>query len=224
MLNICVLVYLIIFLLSPFQVFCKSLLDSEVKKLIVGQFEENDVDMLLKYTSNINIDKYLDNFKQIKLDNIDLTNQKFRIIVYNEDDVLSKISGSYELLKNIPISKHHIKIGSIIDVSDLIHVKLGQSKLKKEYLCKDIDIVGKQASHDIFANKFFTINDIRNPYLVKTKDIVDILYNSGSISLKVSGTALASGSMDDIIKVKNNSSGKILIAKVIASNTVEISQ
>jgi flagella basal body P-ring formation protein FlgA len=59
--------------------------------------------------------------------------------------------------------------------------------------------------------------------VIKNADPVNIIYSSGSINLKTSGIALRAGAVGDMIKVKNGTSGIVVLGKIINNNTVQVS-
>jgi len=67
------------------------------------------------------------------------------------------------------------------------------------------------------------ISDISNPPVIKNNDPVNIVYSSGVINLKTTGVALGSGAVGDMIKVKNGTSGAVILGQIINKNTIQVS-
>lgn len=82
------------------------------------------------------------------------------------------------------------------------------------------DIVGSTAKIDISENDVITERMVIPDYKVKRKDYVKVIYSRNSIRIEIQGVALENGKLGDLIKVKNISSGKVLICKVIGKDTV----
>jgi flagella basal body P-ring formation protein FlgA len=61
-----------------------------------------------------------------------------------------------------------------------------------------------------------------SPSVIKNNDPVNIIYSSGSISLKTVGISMGVGAVGDMIKVKNSSSGAVLLGQIINKNTVQV--
>lgn len=59
------------------------------------------------------------------------------------------------------------------------------------------------------------------PELVQRGDTVTILANNGSIEVSIAGEALNAGRREDIVRVRNSATGKIIRARVTANATVE---
>lgn len=79
---------------------------------------------------------------------------------------------------------------------------------------------GLVASRNIRVNTFITSTLTKPPLLVKKGDQVLITAKSGSITVKMNGTAMENGSQSQQIRVKNSSSGRIVHAKVVSDGEV----
>ena len=62
----------------------------------------------------------------------------------------------------------------------------------------------------------------RDDLEIDINDPVNIIYSSGAINLKTVGIALGAGAVGDMIKVKNTSSGAVLLGQIINKNTVQV--
>ena len=79
-----------------------------------------------------------------------------------------------------------------------------------------------QAKKYIAVGKMFKLNEISSPPVIKNNDPVNIIYSSGAINLKTMGVSMGTGAVGDIIKVKNSSSGAVLLGQIINKNTVQM--
>ncbi|GAB3477282.1 hypothetical protein GCM10027340_05300 [Marinomonas epiphytica] len=79
---------------------------------------------------------------------------------------------------------------------------------------------GLVAARNIRVNTFITSALTKPALLVKKGDQVLITAKSGSITVKMNGTAMENGSMSQQIRVKNVSSGRIVYAKVVSDGEV----
>jgi flagella basal body P-ring formation protein FlgA len=80
--------------------------------------------------------------------------------------------------------------------------------------------VGMEATRAIAADSPLALSNLRAPQLVKQGQEVIILAEGGGISVRMSGSALKSGSKDEMIPIKNLSSGKTLEARIVSDSTV----
>ncbi len=129
-----------------------------------------------------------------------------------------RVSVKYRKLKKAIAAKRYIPRGKIIDEED-IKLVLTDKNVRRHFTDKR-SIVGSTAKTDISENEIITERMIIPDYKVKRKDYVKVIYSRNSIMIEIQGIALENGKLGDFIKVKNRSSGKVLICKVIGKDTV----
>ncbi|ACO03739.1 MULTISPECIES: flagellar basal body P-ring formation chaperone FlgA [Persephonella] len=129
-----------------------------------------------------------------------------------------RISVKYRKLRRVIAAKRYIKKGEIITEEDIRFIKTDKNVRKPFTDIKDI--VGSTAKIDISENDVITERMVIPDYKVKRKDYVKVIYSRNSIRIEIQGVALENGKLGDLIKVKNISSGKVLICKVIGKDTV----
>ncbi len=78
-----------------------------------------------------------------------------------------------------------------------------------------------QAKHNMKANSFITVRDIKKLSLVKKDSMVTVWINNTGMSISFSAKALQNGKLNDIITIQK-SNGKRLKAKVVAKQKVEV--
>ena len=121
-----------------------------------------------------------------------------------------------------PIAARYIKFGDVIQQSDVTTIKVRIDSLNSEYASELNEVVGMQAKTYIAAGEMFKINEVTSPNVIKNNDPVNIIYSSGAINLKTVGIAMGNGAVGDMIKVKNSSSGVVLLGQIVNKNTVKI--
>lgn len=84
------------------------------------------------------------------------------------------------------------------------------------------ELLQSSAKVYIPANSLITQNKITRKILVTKDSNVKIIFKSGGIEAISSGRALENGMKNDIIKVENNESKRIINAEVIDENSVRI--
>ncbi|WP_457568517.1 flagellar basal body P-ring formation chaperone FlgA [Desulfurobacterium sp.] len=83
------------------------------------------------------------------------------------------------------------------------------------------DVVGKRAKRLIKAGSVIKPADLTPDFKVFKNAPVKVIYTSGNIKIEMIGQALQNGALGDIIEVKNISTGKKLLCRVIGSGVVE---
>ena len=166
------------------------------------------------------ITKDLSKLRDIHLD--DPKFSSFRVQVNYNDGKIDTISGKYITYIMAPVAARYIKFGDIIQGSDITSKKMRLDTFKKGFATETSEVIGMQAKKYIAVGRMFNLNDILSPPVLKNNDPVNIIYSSGTISLKTVGIALGTGAVGDMVKVKNTSSGAILLGQIINKNTVQV--
>ena len=86
----------------------------------------------------------------------------------------------------------------------------------------EIDVVGKILQRPLAAGKPFDARFLKPRLLVKRGQEVVLLANTSSLSVRMSGKALADGAKGDLIKVRNTSSQRIVEGIVLENGIVVV--
>lgn len=81
--------------------------------------------------------------------------------------------------------------------------------------------IGQTSRRSLRAGQVLQKPMLAAPLLVRRGDSVRILARSGPVEVSSAGEALEAGHGDDVIKVRNAGTGKVIRARVTASGTVE---
>lgn len=84
------------------------------------------------------------------------------------------------------------------------------------------DVVGKRLTMNLRPNSEITRTMLKMYPLVRRGRMVRIILESGLLTVLTSGQSQEDGARDDIVKVKNLSSSKVIYARVVDDNTVKI--
>jgi flagellar basal body P-ring formation protein FlgA len=91
-----------------------------------------------------------------------------------------------------------------------------------EYPSSVEDLTGKVLKRDIPASTVITYQMVEDSIAVQRGDIVDIIAESKKILVSAKGKIIDKGRMGDTVRVKNISSGKEILGRVVAHNTVAV--
>ncbi len=111
---------------------------------------------------------------------------------------------------------------AVIKREDVELVYLPYRKIRRGTLVQLDSAIGMRAKRGIAANSLLTVQQLQPPYLVFKGNRVKIVSQIGSIQVRSIGTALESGTLNQQITVKNDSSEKEIKGIVIAPNTVSV--
>ncbi len=182
------------------------------------------------------------NFKNIEVESISYPNfktikgTKLQVKIRKRSQTSTHIYLTYEIYKNgvlvkrFSIPVRYKKISYVVFSKEFI--KRGETITKEKLELKKYignprhlitslqEILGSRAKINI--RKGIPIKDymIKPNYLVNRGSSVKIIYNKGLIHIELLGRALENGLLNQIIKVKNISTGKVIPCKVIGKNQV----
>lgn len=108
----------------------------------------------------------------------------------------------------------------IIQASDLTIQLVNLKHIRGRYFTDTHKITGKMASRRINPSQIIRPNMIEQPQIIKKYDTVVIEAGRSGVTVTMTGQALESGAINESIQIKNNSSGKIVKAKILGFGRV----
>ncbi len=107
--------------------------------------------------------------------------------------------------------------------TNVIHLeKRDVSGLHGDYLTQFTDAENKQVTRNLTAGSVLSAKSFIEPKLIKRGDKVTISSEKSSFSVRMNGIAMTDGIKGQLIKVKNESSEKIINATVVDSGLVSV--
>jgi flagellar basal body P-ring formation protein FlgA len=134
-----------------------------------------------------------------------------------------RLTGRIHKLLQIPVVNRRLSRGDIVRKSDIEWIDVRERNIRRGYIQHDEQIIGMAAKRYIAAKTPLTTGHMQRPQLVKKGGLVTISLVSGAMRLTTQGRAIETGSLGDIVRVKNNKSRKIVEAKVTGAGTVKVS-
>ena len=204
-----------------------SSLEQSISDLLLEKILDKRISLELSFNSNSKrdaIDSKFNEIKDIILENFDPKYSGFRAKIIYLDSSTDSISGKYFSLVEVPVAAKYIRYNEIVQQSDLSSVSMRLDRLKRGIITDAADVVGKKAKKQISAGNMFNGADLSTPPVINVNDPVNLVFSSGTISLKTTGIALGSGIIGESIKVKNESSGAVLLGEIVSKNTVRVGE
>ncbi len=140
--------------------------------------------------------------------------------VYEGRKPVKKLWLSVRISRKVPVAvaKQDIPAGKLITQKDISVIKVPFEKARKSLPPKEV--IGKVAKETIRKDSLIKERMVLPNYLVKKGKPVKILYRNKGIYIELMGIAMENGVLGNIIRVKNVSTGKVLLCKVTGRNTV----
>ena len=120
-------------------------------------------------------------------------------------------------------SKHPLSKGDSIDPRAL-GARIGTAAMMITNLSSTEQLAGAAARKSVAAMSPIETGDITQGSYIRAGTSVTIAANMNGLGIEVRGVAMQRGGLGDIIRVKNLSSKKILRARIVGADRVEISQ
>ncbi len=129
-----------------------------------------------------------------------------------------------DILKEALVAKTNIKKGEVLIDELLKYTKLPINKTRNIQAIEKENVIGKVATSDILENSIITSNLLKERTVVFRGNQVTIRLRDGDLTLISVGQALQDGFIGQAIQVKllNSTLSKIIMAKVIDVDLVEI--
>jgi flagella basal body P-ring formation protein FlgA len=121
----------------------------------------------------------------------------------------------------LPVANHHMQRDETVEKADIQWRTLTLKTSDRAILTKESEILGQQVARKLPKNVPIRVSYLDSPVLVKLGEPVIIEAAFTGFSARMSGVAMDSGKLDEAIRVKNTSSGKVITAYPIAKGRVE---
>lgn len=150
-----------------------------------------------------------------------LTPIKARIFVNGKPYRDVNVMASIKVFDLVLIANHDLHIETPVTESDF---RIDEVAIdgRTEYLKDPAEVIGLVPHRFVRAGSPVTINYFQQPVAVESGHMVRIIFKQGGLQVSAKGIAMSRGRIGQVIKVRNEASQKILSAKVIDAQTVEV--
>lgn len=128
---------------------------------------------------------------------------------------------SIKVFDVVLIANHDLRIEVPVTESDFRVDEIAIDG-RTEYLKDPKEVIGLVPHRFIRAGSPVTIDYFQQPVAVESGHAVKIIFKQNGLQVSAKGIAMTRGRIGQVIKVKNEASQKILSARVIDSQTVEV--
>jgi flagella basal body P-ring formation protein FlgA len=122
----------------------------------------------------------------------------------------------------IVISSQPIQRGEIITRQQLAIEKREVTHLRDDFVTQIEQVENKQATRQLNIGTVLSLRSLAEPRLIKRGDKVVISTTKSDFSIKMNGTAMMDGTKGQLIRIKNQNSGRIINATVIEPGLVSV--
>ncbi len=142
--------------------------------------------------------------------------------VSGADEVRFQMRALGDEWRLMPVATSPLRKGAVISAADVQLRKVNAAAVLGDSVRELGDVIGKSVQRDIGQGEMFNTNAIALPALVLAGSRVSMLFRAGRLEASAMGVALESGVERQEIKVRNETSSKIVTARVIDKGLVEV--
>jgi flagellar basal body P-ring formation protein FlgA len=125
------------------------------------------------------------------------------------------------IYRSIPIAKKDIGRGDIISREQIGTTLVNVSNIRQAFVSDSAAVIGQEAKRNIGQGEPFKTSSLDSPTAIKRGEMVTLESLAGSITVNSAGTALADGRVGQKIRVRNNTSERVVSGVVIRQGLVQ---
>lgn len=127
------------------------------------------------------------------------------------------------IFDNVVVAARAVRANAVMTAEDLRIEKKEISAVNTYYITDLDSVIGKISRYPLKPGDIIRDSLLTSPILIKRGAPVHIVAQNNGLKVQTDGTAMTSGSKDQVIKVKNTVTGVIVSGKVIDEGTVDVS-
>jgi len=132
------------------------------------------------------------------------------------------VPAKVDILQLVAVAKQDLLRGTQLTENQLELQPRTISAHTQAYASNISMLIGKQLKQTLRKGDTIRLRSLINPTVIKRGDFVSVEASSGVIHVVTRGTALSAGRVGEQIKIKNNTTNRVIKAKIIASGTVAV--
>lgn len=129
---------------------------------------------------------------------------------------------SIQVLSKVVAANRLISPGEIITEHDLSYEEYDKNKLYDGFFKEMSDVVGLSVVRSVSTGTALTKRMVRQVAIIKRNQAVTLVLKTGAVEVDMIGIAKSDGYLNEVVKVMNPSSKKVIDAIVIGSDRAQI--
>ncbi len=127
-----------------------------------------------------------------------------------------------KVFKSVVVASKGLSANHIITKEDLKNKTTDISLLRQGYMENKEQLIGQQLKYAVSMEAVITSMSIRPQKIVRRGELITLVASAGKMEVRVNGTALADAQLGQRVKVKNNSSKRIVEGVVEGPGIVKV--
>ncbi|HBN14428.1 MAG TPA: flagella basal body P-ring formation protein FlgA [Pseudohongiella sp.] len=132
------------------------------------------------------------------------------------------VAAQVKVYREIAVSSRALERGARINPPDVVLEERDVSQIRGQILESTEPVVGQVLRRSLRPGDALTLDILEAPTLVRRGDTVVLTASRGSVSIRHTGTAMQDGQQGRQIPVRNDRSGRVVQAIVIAEGEAEV--
>ena len=131
------------------------------------------------------------------------------------------LGGHSDHLITLVILKHNLKKGEVIQLQDLKYTNK-KDTIGNGYFINFENLIGRKLKQNLSRGQVIKSRHLEENFMVEEGQSILIFSDLNGIKVKMTGNALQNGHFNELIKVKNLSSGKIVQGRIVDEKKIFI--
>ena len=202
-----------------------------IRNAVVKALEQNHVNDEIEVKFNdrnlkILVPKNADEAIRVLQSQLDERTGRFEVVVNinstaNEDQNIILKGKAFAIIP-MPVPNKHIGAGQLINKKDITWRKVRIKQQSFGVVGSMEQLLDHVAKRPLTAGRLIRMSDIRPQQLIKKGEFVTLHFKNKTMSLSTRGVSVEPGSRNQVIRVKNPRSKRIIEARVLGPNTAVV--
>ncbi len=133
-----------------------------------------------------------------------------------------RVDASVDEWLEVPVATRPITKGALVEPGDVAMARLNLAAIPKDAAINQTRVIGLETKQNIGFGEVFRQNKLILPAVIDTGSKVNMRFRQGILEVVAKGTAIEAGTVGQAIKIRNDSSKKLIIGRVIEAGLVEV--
>lgn len=132
------------------------------------------------------------------------------------------VTAHIKVFRRIAVLGNAVMRGAALKPSDIVFQETDVGGLSGGYYSDEQSIVGKLAKRSLSAGTAISPNQLTAPRWITRGQVVTLFIDSGGLQVRAQGEAMVDGAENDLVRVRNAISGKVIDGFVTAPGIVRV--
>ncbi len=145
-------------------------------------------------------------------------------VVTRDNEVISRgqLRVSIRKFQSVMVAQERIKRHDLIEEKEFVLKRMDVTSLRQQPVSEAVMLAGHRARLSIRKDQIITTELIEQVPDIEVGHEVTIILHTDLLEITAPGRAMQSGSKGTVIRVKNNATGKVVLARVVDRKSVKV--